>query len=62
MAKEQLIHDGSENALEKWVQRMSANLNQGIGIQKVDWLHQSPDICWQLIENLKQWRTRLEEK
>lgn len=62
MAREGLIRDGSENALESWVQRMSARLNQGRGIQKVDWLHQSPDICWQLIENLKQWRKRLEAK
>lgn len=61
MAREGLIRDGSENALEVWVQRMSARLNQGSGIQKVDWLNQSPDICWQLIENLKQWRKRLGE-
>lgn len=60
MAREGLIRDGSENALERWVQRMSARLNQGRGIQKVDWLHQSPDICWRLIENLKQWRKRQE--
>lgn len=62
MARVGLIRDGSENALERWVQRMSARLNDGRGIQKVDWLHPAPDICWQLIENLKQWRKRLEEK
>ena len=62
MARAGLLRDGSENALESWVQRMSARLNQGRGIQKVNWLQQSPDICWQLIENLKQWRKRLEEK
>ena len=62
MAREGLIRDGSENALERWVQRMSARLNQGRGIQKVEWLHRAPAICWQLIENLKQWRKRLEEK
>lgn len=59
MAREGLINDGSENALESWVQRMSARLNQGRGVQKVDWLNQRPDICQKLVESLKQWRKRL---
>ncbi|WP_299734038.1 regulatory protein GemA [uncultured Endozoicomonas sp.] len=58
MANEGIVRDGSENALEKWVQRMSARYNHGYGIAKVDWLNQSPDVCWQLIECLKQWQQR----
>ena len=62
MAKDGLLRDGSENALEQWVIRMSARYNSGRGIQKIEWLAQRPDLCRSLIESLKQWRTRLEAK
>lgn len=61
MAKAGLLRDGSENALENWVQRMSAVFNHGQGIEKVDWLTKEPGVCYKLIESLKQWRKRLEE-
>lgn len=62
MAKDGLIQDGSEQALERWVQRMSARGNQGRGIEKVDWLLMDSAVCQRLIEQLKQWRQRMEAK
>ena len=59
MANAGLIRDGSENALECWVQRMSARYNHGRGIEKVDWLMMDADLASQLIESLKQWEQRL---
>ncbi|MCW7552569.1 regulatory protein GemA [Endozoicomonas gorgoniicola] len=58
MANNGDIRDGSENALEAWVQRMSAKFNHGRGIQKVDWLEQEPYVCSRLLESLKQWQKR----
>ena len=58
MAKAGYLRDGSENALELWVQRMSAKFNRGRGIEKVDWLEQEPYVCNRLLESLKQWQKR----
>ncbi|OED43595.1 hypothetical protein ACH42_09800 [Endozoicomonas sp. (ex Bugula neritina AB1)] len=58
MAQDGFIRDGSENALEKWVERQSAQLNKGRGIEKVDWLEQEPYVCNQVLESLKKWQTR----
>ena len=58
MAKAGYLRDGSENALELWVQRMSAKFNHGRGIEKVDWLEQTPHICDQVLECLKKWQLR----
>lgn len=62
MAREGLIRDGSETALEAWVVRMSARLNHGKGIERVDWLDAEPYVCQRLIESLKQWQKRLAAK
>ena len=58
MAKDGLIRDGSENALEQWVIRMSARYNQGRGIEKLDWLEQMPGVCARVLESLKRWDHR----
>ncbi|WP_330925266.1 regulatory protein GemA [Candidatus Sororendozoicomonas aggregata] len=58
MASDGLIRDGSENALEVWVQRMSAKYNQGRGIEKVDWLMREPYVCARVLESLKRWDAR----
>ena len=60
MAKKGEIADGSENALEAWVIRMSKRYNQGRGIEKIDWLNQNHALCSHLIECLKKWQQRLE--
>ncbi|KEQ19187.1 hypothetical protein GZ78_04115 [Endozoicomonas numazuensis] len=56
MYKEGFIKDGSENALENWVKKMSVRLNDGHGIEKVDWLDTAT--CSRLIEQLKRWQYR----
>lgn len=58
MAQDGFIRDGSENALERWVVRMSAIYNRGQGIEKVDWLMRHPVVCQQLLESLKKWQQR----
>ena len=58
MHREGIVKDGSENALEKWVERMSAIHNKGRGIQKVDWLAQNEHVCYRVLESLKKWQAR----
>ena len=58
MHQEGIVKDGSENALEQWVQRMSARYNHGRGVEKVDWLLQIPDVLHPVVEALKQWQRR----
>lgn len=49
-AKDKLLHDGSEEALDKWVFRMS-------GVRHVGWL--SYDSAFKVLESLKKWHKRL---
>lgn len=60
MAKKGQLTDGSENALEAWVIRMSKRYNEGRGIEKIEWLKQNHALCSHLIECLKKWQQRLE--
>lgn len=53
-----VVRDGSENALEKWVEKMSARYNKGQGIKKLDWLAQDDYIAYKVLESLKQWLNR----
>ncbi len=54
------LRDGSEQALNHWVVRMSKRYNHGKGIANVEWL---PDwLASKLIEDLKQWQRRCEGK
>ena len=53
-----VVHDGSENALEHWVERMSARYNRGQGIQKLEWLGQNEFVCFRVLESLKKWHAR----
>ena len=58
MAKTGLLRDGSERALGNWVRRMTARYNDGIGYESTDWV---PGwLVVKLIEDLKQWKKRLE--
>lgn len=50
------INDGSENALNSWVQRMTAQFNGGAGIAEVQWL-QGSDAA-QVLNSLKRWARR----
>lgn len=57
MGKQKFINDSSENALESYTMRMTAKLNQGQGIAKLDWL--TEDLAYKVLESLKQWHKRL---
>lgn len=52
------IHDGSEAALGKWVERQTKKYNQGHGMQSIDWV--PPWMASKLIEELKKWQQRKE--
>jgi phage gp16-like protein len=51
------IRDGSETALNRWVQRQTAELNNGAGISSVEWL--TPGSALMVLESLKKWCRRL---
>ena len=53
-----VVRDGSENALENWVEEMSARFNNGQGIKKLAWLGQNEVACFKVLEALKQWHKR----
>ncbi|WP_337840489.1 regulatory protein GemA [Rheinheimera sp.] len=50
------IEDGSETALNAWVQRMSAPMNDGQGIAEVQWLQNV--VADKLLNSLKLWCRR----
>lgn len=50
------IQDGSETALNSWVQRMTAEANGGAGIAEVNWL-QGADAA-KTLNSLKRWSRR----
>ena len=56
MAKAKFLKNGSETALNSWVQRMTAELNGGIGIAEVQWLQD--DMATKVLESLKRWCRR----
>lgn len=60
MAKSGLIRDGSEQALGKWIQRMTSRYNNGLGYQSPKWVPSW--LLGKLIEDLKQWQKRLEDQ
>lgn len=60
MSHEGFIRDGSETALNKWAMNQSQRLNNGVAIEKLEWL--TPKLVHALIEQLKQWHFRLIDK
>lgn len=52
--------DASEAALDKWVKRTTIKFNNGIGIDRIDWLRNAnPTLITKVLESIKQWRKRL---
>lgn len=51
------IRDGSETALNRWVQRQTAEMNNGNGISSVEWLTSGSAVM--VLESLKKWCRRL---
>lgn len=51
------VADGSESALNKFVQRQTAKENGGAGVTELGWLNSA--LAYQVLESLKQWHSRL---
>lgn len=54
-----ILTDGSEAALDAWVQRTTSQKNGGMGIERTAWLHTNPSMESAVLESLKQWRRRV---
>lgn len=59
MYKIGMLDDGSEAALDAWVQRTTSKKNGGMGIERTAWLHTHPEMEARVLEALKQWRMRV---
>ncbi|MFB1078160.1 gp16 family protein [Photobacterium damselae] len=57
MYKQGFVQDGSENALDSYVRRMTSKLNKGQGIARVTWLNYR--YAPMVLESLKQWHRRV---
>lgn len=57
MAKHGFVQDGSETALNGWVQRMTAQYNGGEGVAEVQWLHNYKHVG-KLLNAIKYWCRR----
>ncbi|UTW12954.1 gp16 family protein [Marinobacterium rhizophilum] len=53
-----IVRDGSEAALAAYAKRMSAQLNGGAGVEKLEWLQRDEQLAARVLEALKKWRAR----
>jgi phage gp16-like protein len=60
MARLGIVRDGSESALNHWVQRMTSRLNGGAGVAEVGWL--DAPLAVKVLEALKRWSARIKIK
>lgn len=56
MHRHGLLRDGSESALNHYVERQTVRLNDGIGVAEVAWL--SDELAYPVLESLKNWHKR----
>ncbi|WP_439830162.1 gp16 family protein [Aeromonas caviae] len=56
MHRHGLVRDGSENALNHYVERQTVRLNNGIGVAEVAWLSEA--LAYSVLESLKHWHKR----
>lgn len=57
MYKHGFLRDGSETSLNSYVKRMTVKLNNGIGVDEVQWL--DGYLAYKVLEALKNWHKRL---
>nr|WP_213680100.1 regulatory protein GemA [Serratia marcescens] len=57
MHRHGFIDSGEEVALNKYVKRMSSQINDGVGVDEVGWLNGY--LAFRVLECLKQWHIRL---
>ncbi|MDX7717350.1 gp16 family protein [Aeromonas caviae] len=56
MHRHGLLRDGSETALNHYVERQTVRINKGIGVAEVAWL--SDALAYPVLESLKNWHKR----
>ncbi len=56
MHRHGLLRDGSETALNHYVERQTVRLNKGVGVAEVAWL--SEELAYPVLESLKNWHKR----
>jgi phage gp16-like protein len=56
MHRHGLLRDGSETALNHYVERQTVRINRGIGVAEVAWL--SDALAYPVLESLKNWHKR----
>lgn len=56
MAKHGLLRDGSETALNHYVERQTVRINNGVGVAEVSWLDGT--LAYSVLESLKHWHKR----
>lgn len=56
MHRHGLLRDGSETALNHYVERQTVRLNNGIGVAEVAWLSEA--LAYPVLESLKNWHKR----
>lgn len=56
MHRHGLLRDGSETALNHYVERQTVRMNNGIGVAEVAWL--SDTLAYRVLESLKNWHKR----
>ncbi|MCS3766916.1 phage gp16-like protein [Aeromonas hydrophila] len=56
MAKHGLLRDGSETALNHYVERQTVRINNGVGVSEVAWLSEA--LAYPVLESLKNWHKR----
>lgn len=56
MAKHGLLRNGSETALNHYVERQTVRINNGVGVAEVAWLSEA--LAYPVLESLKHWHKR----
>lgn len=56
MHRHGLLRDGSETALNHYVERQTVRINKGIGVAEVAWLSEA--LAYRVLESLKNWHKR----
>ncbi|CAD7506426.1 GemA protein [Aeromonas dhakensis] len=56
MHRHGLLRDGSETALNHYVERQTVRINKGVGVAEVAWL--SEELAYPVLESLKNWYKR----
>ncbi|WP_323939598.1 MULTISPECIES: gp16 family protein [Aeromonas] len=56
MHRHGLLRDGSETALNQYVERQTVRINNGVGVAEVAWLSEA--LAYPVLESLKNWHKR----